>query len=378
MQSERPFAETEHLLARIRDLEGQLERSRANELQLRARLAQALEELQQSNQLIDSAPMPVLLLDRSGRITDANDAAEELVGRPEAALVGVSVEEFVVVGQGARWREAMEKVLGGQPFRGAEQFFADRADGSKVILYPYRDAEGDVVGVVVTEDVEELKDSRSTLEFVNSELKDLVNRDPLTQVANRRAYENALRRESSRCARRESPLAILMIDVDHFKEFNDSCGHQAGDQCLRQIAKALGNSIRRPGDLLARYGGEEFVAMLPETDLEGARYVAARMRAAVASLQIEHPTQDRPVTVSLGVCVAVPKPGESAQVLVDRADRALYHAKNSGRDRVVVAMERGDKAVRRSVKTGDDGPVFEVDDRAEHDRPDDPSGEGDG
>jgi diguanylate cyclase (GGDEF)-like protein len=138
-----------------------------------------------------------------------------------------------------------------------------------------------------------------------------------------------------------------MIDADHFKEFNDRLGHQAGDACLRAIAGAMGRRVSRPADVVARFGGEEFAVLLPDTPLEGARHVAEIIRSAVLQLAIAHPgkpspaTGDAPVapryvTVSIGCAALAPPPGTKSHVLVELADRALYEAKRSGRDRVCV------------------------------------------
>jgi diguanylate cyclase (GGDEF)-like protein len=141
--------------------------------------------------------------------------------------------------------------------------------------------------------------------------------------------------EWNRMARERLPLSLVILDVDHFKLYNDRYGHLAGDSCLRRVATALAGLLRRPADMVARYGGEEFAAILPGTGLEGAKVVAESMRQAVASLGIEH--QDSPVqsvvTVSLGLSAVVPLPGCAPADLLQAADQGLYQAKQEGRDR---------------------------------------------
>ncbi|WP_029010314.1 diguanylate cyclase [Azospirillum halopraeferens] len=166
-------------------------------------------------------------------------------------------------------------------------------------------------------------------------LRQLSFLDGLTGIANRRRFDEVLESEWRRCARSRAPLSAIMIDVDHFKTFNDLCGHHAGDVCLRAIARTLAGQVHRPGDLMARYGGEEFVCLLPETDAEGAARVAEALRAAVEAAAIPHP--DSPaapcVTVSLGHATLVPEPGRSPGRLLALADEYLYAAKKAGRNR---------------------------------------------
>ncbi len=160
--------------------------------------------------------------------------------------------------------------------------------------------------------------------------------DSLTGVANRRKFDEMLPYEWSRAAREGTSIALAILDLDFFKQFNDSYGHQAGDLCLQQVARALGESLRRPTDLLARYGGEEFVALLPTTDLAGATALAESMREGLTKLGITHAsTSLGRVTLSAGVAAAMPKPGAAPEDLVRTADAALYEAKQAGRNRVV-------------------------------------------
>ncbi|MCW2235791.1 PleD family two-component system response regulator [Azospirillum canadense] len=160
--------------------------------------------------------------------------------------------------------------------------------------------------------------------------------DGLTGIANRRRFDEALLREWRRCARSHLPLSLIMLDVDHFKAYNDHYGHQAGDECLRAVAGLLDEQVKRPGDLVARYGGEEFVCLLPETDADGAASVAERLRETVAGQRLPHalsPVADH-VTISLGVASALPQTDSSPDSLAQLADRLLYEAKRSGRNRV--------------------------------------------
>ncbi|HEY0834392.1 MAG TPA: diguanylate cyclase [Azospirillum sp.] len=167
-------------------------------------------------------------------------------------------------------------------------------------------------------------------------LRQLSFMDGLTGIANRRRFDETLEREWRRCGRSRLPLSVIMLDVDHFKRFNDHYGHHAGDECLCAVARLLAEEVMRPGDFVARYGGEEFVCLLPETDGEGAARVAERLRTAVQLRNLPHaasPTAPQ-VTISLGYACMVPPPDRAAQSLVSLADSMLYDAKNRGRNRV--------------------------------------------
>lgn len=177
-------------------------------------------------------------------------------------------------------------------------------------------------------------------------LRQLAFLDGLTGLFNRRGFDQRLHAEVERAARNGQPLALVMADVDHFKRFNDRHGHQAGDDCLRRVGAALAAGLNRSADLLARYGGEEFAAILPETDLAGAREVAQRLEQQVRAEAITH--GDSPVapvvTASLGVAaLRTGAEGTAAAVddLLARADRALYRAKHAGRGRVSVEPDGG-------------------------------------
>lgn len=178
----------------------------------------------------------------------------------------------------------------------------------------------------------------SQLDDANGKLQKLVIIDDLTGIANHRRFQEFFNLEWRRAARNSRPLALILIDVDHFKNYNDCYGHQAGDICLRRIAQTLDQMTNRPGDLAARYGGEEFFVILPETNVADAAIVAHRLRAEVEALRIPHQASDvaDTVTISLGVAAMVPSADDTPAVLIELADRAMYRAKQAGRNRVAV------------------------------------------
>jgi diguanylate cyclase (GGDEF)-like protein len=169
----------------------------------------------------------------------------------------------------------------------------------------------------------------------NQRLTHLANIDELTQVANRRAFEQYLQQEWQRSLREHQPISLILCDVDFFKEFNDGYGHLAGDQCLYQVAQALCDSTKRPTDLIARYGGEEFAVILPNTNEEGAKQLTARILSQIRAQLIPHKDSaiSHYLTVSLGSATIVPQARMDWHELIDVADRGLYQAKAQGRDR---------------------------------------------
>jgi two-component system chemotaxis family response regulator WspR len=184
-----------------------------------------------------------------------------------------------------------------------------------------------------------LEQLKRELEERNLELARLSTVDGLTGIANRRSFDTTLDREWRRALREKGELSLILTDIDFFKRYNDSYGHPAGDECLRQVARCLAESIRRPTDLAARYGGEEFALLLPGTNLAGAATLAETVRERVAALGLEHRGSDVAphVTLSLGIASCHPGQGHQQEELIRLADQALYAAKRGGRNQFSVA-----------------------------------------
>jgi len=180
--------------------------------------------------------------------------------------------------------------------------------------------------------------TQEELRRLNDELKLLATIDGLTLIANRRTFDDYLTEEWRRAQREKTPISAIMIDIDYFKQFNDTFGHQAGDECLRTVARIISSHVFRPGDLVARYGGEEFSVVLPNTTATGAVQVAEKIRSAMETAKLGHPSSPGTpyVTLSLGVSSMVPAEAMTEVSIISFADKALYTAKAEGRNRVVL------------------------------------------
>ncbi|MBW4622728.1 MAG: diguanylate cyclase [Cyanosarcina radialis HA8281-LM2] len=186
-------------------------------------------------------------------------------------------------------------------------------------------------------EIVERKIAEAALQAANLELQKLAIVDSLTQVANRRWFDEYLTQEWRRMTREQQPLSLILCDIDFFKHYNDTYGHQAGDECLYQVAKAIAAAAKRPGDLVARYGGEEFAVILPNTPPQGGVRVAEEIQAIVRQMKLLHPDSQvsQYITLSLGIAGTIPTLDLNANILVTAADRALYRAKKEGRDRLM-------------------------------------------
>ena len=205
------------------------------------------------------------------------------------------------------------------------------------VVHVVRNAAGEVESLVgFMFDISERKKTEEKLLVLQQELEALSFKDGLTGIANRRQFDASLEREWAQASRDHTPLSLLMLDVDLFKQYNDLYGHLQGDTCLVTIAQALGQAAVRPRDVVARFGGEEFVILLPETDAQGAREVAERCQRLIAQQALEHklsPHGQR-VTLSIGVGTAIPDAAAQHSALLQAVDRQLYAAKQQGRNRI--------------------------------------------
>lgn len=184
-----------------------------------------------------------------------------------------------------------------------------------------------------------IEEEKQELIIANEKLRKLSLTDGLTGIANRRWFDEFFEREWKLAQRNKTQLGLIMIDIDYFKAYNDTYGHEAGDKCLKKVAEALASTVKRPGDFVSRFGGEEFAVVMPDTDNEGLAHVAELLRASVEAAQIEHCQSQigNVVTISIGAAIAAPQQELSTKDLIINADRALYEAKHHGRNRWIIA-----------------------------------------
>lgn len=292
----------------------------------------------------------VYQLDRDLVRRYVSPACREILGYEPEELIGARPLVIVHPDDAERLRAVCYSVLCGAAERATTAYRMRHRDGRwiwveaqlRALNDPERGAPAGIIGAL--RDISVRKAAEDQLEEANRRLEALAGQDGLTGLANRRTFDDALAREHRRALRDRSRLAMVMIDVDRFKSFNDRYGHPAGDEALRRVSRAIQGALRRPGDMAARYGGEEFAVLLPNTDESGAAVIADRMRRAVLALAIEHEASPADVvTISAGVASLAPNPFDaSLTTLVDDADRALYRAKANGRNAVVYASALAD------------------------------------
>lgn len=310
-----------------------------------------------ANLLLRHHTTPTFALDRRGRVIVWNRACETLTGLSASNVLGTTehwrgfytcarpcLADLILQDQIEKVEELYAAFSDVQVSRGAiaaENWYVMPISGRRLYIaieaVAIHDADGDLAGVLET--VRDLTAHKQA----EANFKSLAGVDSLTGIANRRTFDRLLSSEWRRAVRFGRPISLLIADIDHFKQFNDSFGHQRGDQCLRHVAETLACGAHRGGDVVARYGGEEFAIILPGVDRTGAAAVAEKIRAAVEQQQIPHPLSGAGphVTVSIGMATCEPNLEVNPEKLVCFADIALYRAKARGRNRVSAFDEDG-------------------------------------
>lgn len=302
------------------------------------------ERVLQLESIYQNTPLALCVINRSGQLTRANKAMGELLAETEETLIGKPLAEIV-----PEWHSLLQQDFilldSGHQITSQEVFLHGRYFYIKPM--PVHDAGGSVAGISAAwMDITDRKLAEQQLASANQTLLQYAERDHLTGLFNRRYMDERLNDEITRAQREGTSLSLCMADIDFFKRYNDTYGHQAGDQVLRSVAEALRGGLR-PADCVSRYGGEEFLVILPDTDGEGAQAVAERLRERVQALGIEHESSsiDGMLTISLGVMTwdasrlvcNIQSTGHISAELISSSDAALYRAKQQGRNRVVVA-----------------------------------------
>lgn len=304
-------------------------------------LQQAESQLLEHSLYLDSilqstADTLIIALDEAFRVRFINAMAARALnvsnliahGEPLLALLNPDHVEL--------FEQAMTKVQEGSEYSFEHQLELDGLMHCFDATFTNIEHHGQLAGfLLVAHDATERKQMEKTL-------RELSYVDGLTGIANRRRFDEVMDTEWRRAIRDKQPIALIMLDIDFFKNYNDFYGHLAGDECLRKIAQVLQAAVTRPGDLVARYGGEEFVTVLPNTSLPGAARLAEEIRAAIEAIQLPHAKSPISswVTVSAGIADSLPTNSDLYTDLVGRADRALYQAKQTGRNRIMTDVHR--------------------------------------
>lgn len=293
--------------------------------------------------ITDHSRDAIILADFDGRPYYASPAVRELWGWAPEELMKLRLPDLAHAEDRARITEALREMRSKSDgktiqYRACQKNAEYRwvESSLRTIRHPISNIPTGALHIV--RDISERKHSEQELEAAYHAAEALAEQDALTGLANRRGLDEFLANEWKRGSRDRAPLSFLLLDVDHFKAYNDTYGHVQGDICLKRIAQVARNVLLRTSDLAARYGGEEFALVLPFTPGEGARRIAEEICAELRHLQIPHSaTSEGIVTVSIGCATLVPTVSRSAEQLVEMADRALYKAKHEGRNRVCIA-----------------------------------------
>ncbi len=296
---------------------------------------------------VESAKSAIITLNSEGCIEDINPAAERIFECLEEDLLEKKIEiilprtfellqEYRKTGNPLLLegrREESVKSLKGKEFPADVEINEFETDTGQKFVAIAQDR---------TEEVEyrdRIEKLNKELEEKNEYLQKLSVIDSLTDLPNRRRFEEKLEEDWERCMRDDESLSIILMDIDNFKDYNDHYGHPAGDRCLKNVAGIMDNTVKRAIDTVARYGGEEFVAILPETELSGARKLAKEIRKKIETAGVEHKKSEASnvVTVSGGVATTIPKQEQDPWELVEIADQNLYRAKEQGRNQIVAS-----------------------------------------
>jgi len=318
----------EELEQRIKALEEEVSVCKQTEELLRESEERYRDLFENAGELIQSvAP--------DGSLVYVNRSWCKTLGYDEEEVTSLSVFDVIHSESETHCEDIFHRVMSGENHDKIEAVFVTK-NGEKIIVEGSISCkfEGDkpVSTRAIFRDITDRKK-------MEEKLRQLSYMDGLTGVANRRYFEIKLNREWRRASRDNKPISLVMADIDFFKPYNDTYGHLNGDDCLKQVANILSETLKRPADLVARYGGEEFAVILPNTGARGVATMAKAMRAKVEALEIEHTSSlvSERLTISLGVATTMPSRSSLPSELVSAADQALYQAKKEGRNKVKIS-----------------------------------------
>ncbi len=333
----------DHIISVIRDITVRKEFEKA-----------IIESEEKYRSILDASPDDITITDLEGKILMISPAAKEIFGYESDfdSFIGMQLLEFIIPQDVERAKANIKKMYQGSNLKATEYrgIKKDRSifdiEVNSRFIY---DANGHPAKMLfIIRDISERKAAELKIKKLLEQLENEKNlaqlnsiTDSLTGLVNRGYFDETLTKEFSRMKRSCKKLSLIMLDIDYFKKYNDTYGHQAGDKCLKIISDALKKIVERGSDIVARYGGEEFIVILPETDEKGAEILAERLRTAIEDLAVPHSTSDisKYVTVSLGVVTIDPKDLISQEEALKFVDEALYKAKKTGRNKSVVSSK---------------------------------------
>jgi len=338
-----------NLLAQLKNAQNRIESYAAVLEKAKMRVIEAETANMELEQIFNQSSSGIWVIDTDFEILRMNETLAKLAGRNKDEVRGLKCYEVFPISICATYNCPMNKIK--KDRHNLEYDIEKETKNGTLASYlltvnPFYGLIGKTMGLVAEfKDITPRRRAESALRQANKTLQQLSHIDGLTQVANRRHFDEVLEIEWKRTHRSHLPLSLIFCDIDYFKLFNDTYGHQAGDDCLRTVARVIRSNLHRPEDFVARYGGEEFILVLPNTDTEGAFHLAETVRKALMHKKIAHAPSpiNRYVTLSLGISCIIPEQNTDPELLADMpdalvkmADQALYEAKRKGRNRTVL------------------------------------------
>ncbi|MCC0179140.1 diguanylate cyclase [Waterburya agarophytonicola K14] len=320
----------------LEDLIGLRTQELEQEIKTRKQLEKTLRLTQFS---LDRARDAIYFVNANANFFYVNDATSNILGYTKEELLKMKIHDVNDDNSESNWSRQWQELKEKQSFTYESVHISKEGQGIPVeITLNYLNFEQQEYNCAIVRDIRDRKQIETQLKQANQQLEHLANVDELTQIANRRSFDRYYESEWIKMMESKQHLALIFCDVDYFKKYNDFYGHQAGDDCLQQIAQTISNSLCRPGDLAARYGGEEFGIILPNTDVDGAVKVAQNIQQNIRKLKLVHAASEAStyISLSMGISSIIPSPKVLPSFLISQVDSVLYQAKKAGRDRYFV------------------------------------------
>lgn len=291
-------------------------------------------------QIFNASLDGIWVIGKDHKVLRINDALLAILGLKREEVIGQNCFDLFPSHRCHTKECPLEQIKGGKEFL---EYDISRGKSDFILtITPFRGTVGELLGTLeIYKDISKRKKLENQLKSANRELKKMAVTDGLTQIPNRRRFQEHLDTEWRRMKRDKQPLSLIMCDIDHFKLYNDNEGHQAGDRCLKKVAQAIKKNLKRAGDLVARYGGEEFAIILPNTLSAGAEVLAKQIQGAIKKLKLPHANSpvSPNITISMGIGTLFPNSDSLPRQLINQADHALYEAKENGRNCIIMGGE---------------------------------------